>query len=167
MSQDEKPPLERDEGARHEGPPQASPYPLSRLAPVHDLVDTAREIQEADRMLGTVTGGKLELLARQMRALQEEARHLLAAARRDAELHRATCRFHRRPGHVYHFYKKADGELYMSLLSPEDWRGAPPHRFEGSFRLESDMSWTSVEEIEAKEAEWAQVRPLLGGARGS
>ena len=157
--------FKRDEGARHEGPPQASPYPLSRLAPVHDLVDAAREIQEADRMLGTVTGGKLGLLARQIRALQEEARALLDAARRDAELHRAECRFQRRPGHVYHFYRRPDGKLYLSMLSPDDWRGSPPHAFEGSYRLEADMSWTRAEDIEVVDAERSALPPLLGPGR--
>ena len=164
MSQDGST-FKRDEGARHEGPPQASPYPLSRLAPVHDLVDAAREIQEADRMLGTVTGGKLQLLARQIRALQEEARALMEAARRDAELHRAACRFQRRPGHVYHFYRRPEGGLYISMLSPEDWRGSPPHPFEGSYRLEADMSWTRAEEIETVDAERSVLPPLLPPGR--
>ena len=37
-----------------------------------------------------------------------------------------------------------NGERYFSMLSPEDWRGAPPHRFEGSYALEADMRWTPV-----------------------
>jgi hypothetical protein len=148
--------FKRDAGPSHEGPRQASPYPLSRLAPVHDLVDVAREIQEADRMLGTVTGGKLQLLARQIRALQEEARSLLEAAHRDAELHRAACHFQRRPGQTYHFYRRPEGTLYLSMLSPEDWRGSPPHAFVGSYRLELDMSWTRAEDVASVEAERAR-----------
>lgn len=155
--------FKRDAGPIHEGPRQASPYPLSRLAPVHDLVDVAREIQEADRMLGTVTGSKLQLLARQIRALQEEARGILEAARRDADLHRASCSFQRRPGQTYHFYRRPDGALYISMLSPEDWRGAPPHPFAGSYRLEVDMSWTKAEDAEAVDAERSRLPPLLGG----
>jgi hypothetical protein len=155
--------FKRDDRARHEGLQQASPYPISRLAPVHDLVDIAREIQEADRMIGTVAGGKLQLLAKQIRALQEEARNLMDAARRDAALHRASCQFKRRPGHVYHLYRKPDGTLYFSMLSPDDWRGAPPHPFEGSYRLEPDMSWTKAEDIAGADAEWSKLPRLLGG----
>lgn len=116
-------------------------------------------------MLGTVTGNKLQLLAKQMRALQEEARLILEAARRDAELHRATCNFQRRPGQAYHFYRRPDGALYISMLSPEDWRGQPPHTFMGSYRLEADMSWTKTEDIDAVDAERARLPPLLGGTR--
>jgi len=157
--------FKRDAAPRHQGPQQASPYPISRLAPVHDLVDVAREIQEADRMLGTVASGKLQLLAKQIRALQEEARNLLEAARRDAELHRASCQFKRRPGHVYHLYRRPDGAFYFSMLSPDDWHGAPPHPFEGSYRLEHDMSWTRAEDIDDIDAERSQLPPLLGKGR--
>jgi hypothetical protein len=152
---------------RYQGPSSASPYPLSRLAPRHDLVDVAREIQQADAMLGAVTGGKLEMLARQIRALQEQARAVLDAAHRDSELHRAACGFRKRPGGIYHLYRRPDGALYFSMLSPEDWGGASPHPFEGSFRLEADMSWTPLEEIDARDtADAAQIARLLGTSRG-
>src|SRR5262245_47693830 len=134
--------FKRDDGARHEGPPQASPYPISRLAPVHDLIDLARQIQEADHMIGVVTSDKLQVVARQIRALQDEARAIMEAAHRDAELHRAACNFKRRTGHTYHLYRRPEGSLYFSMLSPDDWRGSPPHAYEGSYRLEQNMSWT-------------------------
>ena len=125
-------------------PEHASPYPLSRLAPAFDLIDVAREIQEADKMLGAVVGGQLEVIAKQIQALQEQAQGLLERARVAAELHRADCHFKKRPGHVYHLYRRPNGSAYFSMLSPKEWGGAPPHPFEGSFRLEVDQSWTSV-----------------------
>jgi hypothetical protein len=154
---------------------------MSRLAPPHDLVDVAREIQQADALLGAVTSAKLELVVRQIRALQDEALCLLEAAQRDGELHRTACGFKKRPGRVYHLYRRPDGTRYFSMLSPAEWGGAPPHAFEGSYRLEVDMSWTplharglcadepreapelSAEEIETRDAgEAAQLRQLLG-----
>jgi Protein of unknown function (DUF2452) len=150
-------------GSRHEGPARTSPYPLSRLSAPHDLIDVAREIQQADALLGAVTGGKLEIIARQIRALQEHARDLLEAAKRDGELHRAACNFKKRPGQVYHLYRRDDGARYLSMLSPEEWGGSPPHAFEGSYRLEVDMSWTPAEEIDARDTgAAAQLRKLLG-----
>jgi hypothetical protein len=125
-------------------PEHASPYPLSRLAPAFDLVDIAREIQEADKMLGAVVGGQLDVIAKQIQALQDQAHGLLEKARIAAELHRAGCHFKKRPGHVYHLYRRPNGSAYFSMLSPKEWRGAPPHPFEGSFRLEVDQSFTAV-----------------------
>jgi hypothetical protein len=117
---------------------------LSRLSAPHELVNIAQEIAAADSMLSAVVGAELELIARQIRALQQQAAATLERARRDALLHRAECRFKKRPGQIYHLYLAADGRPYFSLLSPEDWRGQPPHPFEGSYRLELDMRWTPV-----------------------
>ncbi|AUX49014.1 hypothetical protein SOCE26_105590 [Sorangium cellulosum] len=149
-------------GGRHEGPARTSPYPLSRLSAPHELVDVAREIQQADALLGAVTGGKLALIARQIRSLQEQAREVLEAAKRDGELHRAACNFKKRPGHVYHLYRRGDGVRYLSMLSPEEWGGSPPHVFEGSYRLEVDMSWTPAGEIDPGDDEAPPPAPRLG-----
>jgi hypothetical protein len=146
-------------------PSAASRFPLSRMSAPHDLVDVAREIQSADAMLSAVVGGKLEAIARQIRTLQLEARHTLELARVHAELHRAACSFKKRPGQVYHLYRREDGEPYFSLLSVADWGGQPPHAYAGSYRLEADMQFTPAKEIEQREQEWSQLRPLLGPAR--
>ena len=47
------------------------------------------------------------------------------------------------------------------MLSPEDWRGSPPDAFEGSFRLESDMSWTPLERVAERDAAEGAIRKLL------
>ncbi|HJL19836.1 MAG TPA: DUF2452 domain-containing protein [Sandaracinaceae bacterium LLY-WYZ-13_1] len=166
MADDETPPDEgartRHGGDRHEGPSRTSPYPVSRLAPAHDLVDVAREIERADQTIGAVVGGKLELIARQIRALQEEAREILDDTRRDLDLHRAECNFAKRVGGVYHLYERPNGRCYFSMLSPDDWGGAPPHSFRGSYRLEGDQSWTPAAQIEGDaERPEALVRRLL------
>ncbi|MFO0619389.1 MAG: DUF2452 domain-containing protein [Polyangiaceae bacterium] len=134
----------RHEGPNHEGLERASPYPVSRLAPVIDLVDVAREIQAADAILSVKMTAELSIIAEQIRALQERARAALAAAEESARLHRATCSFKKRPGHVYHLYRKTSGGLYFSMLSPEEWGGRCPDAFEGSYRLEIDMTFARV-----------------------
>ncbi|WP_295428074.1 DUF2452 domain-containing protein [uncultured Thiodictyon sp.] len=42
-------------------------------------------------------------------------------------------------------YRKPDGRAFFSMLSPTHWGGRPPHGFVGSYRLESDWSWTPAE----------------------
>lgn len=140
MSDDQA--LVRHGGPRHPGPAHSSPYPVSRLAPTHDLVDVARQIAEADQLIGTVVHGKLSVIAEQIRGLQAQARTIMEQAQQHATLHRARCSFHKRVGHVYHLYARPDGSSYFSMLGPDDWRNAPPHAFLGSHRLEPDMSWT-------------------------
>jgi hypothetical protein len=126
-------------------PHRAASYPVSRLAPSFDLVDVAREVQEADRLLGAVVGGQLQVIADQIRALQDQARALMSRAEVNAKLHRAACNLKKRPGHVYHLYRRSEDDAYFSLLSPTEWGGQPPHEFEGSYRLELDLSFTRVD----------------------
>lgn len=139
---------ETEKRKRKENGEYLSPYPVSRLAPAFELVDLAEEIAKADDLLSMQTGGKLKLLADQIRGLQEEARTLLEKTRRDQQLHRAECNFRKKPGRIYHLYKKKDQSLVFSMLSPVDWGARQPYGFEGSFRLESDMSWTEMDDEE-------------------
>ncbi len=123
---------------------RASPYPMSRLAPRFDLVDLAAEIARADETVSLVASAKLALIRDEILALQEKARAILDEAAFAAKLHRARCTFHKVPGHVYHLYRRGVDELYFSMLSPEEWGGAPPHPYEGSYRLEPDQTFTRV-----------------------
>lgn len=129
----------------YDGPQSTSPYPLSRLSAPHELVNMAQEIAAADAVLTAVVGAELETIARQIRSLQAQAADALRRAQRDAALHRAECRFRKQPGRIYHLYRAEGGRSYFSLLSPDDWQGAPPHTFEGSYRLEADMRFTPLE----------------------
>ncbi|MBK1736028.1 hypothetical protein CKO15_12220 [Halorhodospira abdelmalekii] len=155
-----------DNPDRHEGPDHSSPYPVSRLAAPIDLVDTAREIQEADQAVGNRTSAKLSVIAEQIRALQEQAREVLAESQRDMDLHRARCNFKRRPGHIYHLYERPDGDLYFSMLAPEEWRDGPPHLYRGSYRLEVDFSWTPLEQLDQPDETRDLVQRLIADYRG-
>jgi hypothetical protein len=108
-------------------------------------VDLAAQIERADEVLQATTHGKLEELASQIRHLQARAREVISEARIDAHLHRAKCNFAKRVGATYHLYRRAEGALYFSMLSPIDWK-KPPHEFIGTFRLEADRSWTATED---------------------
>jgi len=150
----------------YQGSQRTATYPMSRLSAPHDLVETAREIAAAGQVLGAAVGSELEAIAEQIRALQAQAHAALERARRDAELHRARCRFRKRPGEVYHLYRDGEGQPYFSMLSPDDWAGRQPHAFEGSYRLEADMRYTPLDEVEAHDRRRAQLRPSLDGALG-
>jgi hypothetical protein len=126
----------------HRGLGHSAPYPLSRLAPAFGASELTAELDKAEAMLGARTSAKLRVIADQIRALQAEAGRILAQAREEQLLTRAQCAFKRIPGKTYHFYRKADGAPFFSMLSPADWRGTPPHEFLGSYRLEPDYSWT-------------------------
>lgn len=126
----------------HRGSDNAAPYPVSRLAPAFEPFDLASEIAAADITIDTCVSAKLEVIAKQIRNLQAQAREVVEQAREDQRLHRARCAFRRLPGKVYHLYERTDGTLEFSMLSPADWRHRPPYRFVGSYRLGANIHWT-------------------------
>lgn len=148
-------------GELHEGSARSAPYPVSRLGANVELVDLAQQISTADSHINTRVSSKLQLIADQIRHLQDEARNVLEAAQRDQDLHRAQCNFKRIPGKTYHLYGRLDDSRYFSMLGPNEWGGKPPHNFLGSYRLENDMSWTPEEEIDQPDDSRELVRRLL------
>ncbi len=152
---------EIDKGERHEGPEHSSPYPVERMAPAFNLVDLAQEIEKADQMVSSRVNSKLEVIAEQIKALRSQAEMILEQGQRDLDLNNAQCNFVRQPGKIYHLYARPTGQLYFSMLSPEDWRGDPPHTFKGSYKLEGDYSWTPVEQTDQPDESRALVERLL------
>ncbi|AGA89410.1 Protein of unknown function (DUF2452) [Thioflavicoccus mobilis 8321] len=145
----------------HEGPGHSAPYPTSRLAPAFQAPELAAEIARAEGMLSARTGAKLRVIADQIKALQTEARKVLDEAHEEQALTRAECHFKRRPGQIYHLYRRGDGRTFFSMLSPADWGEAPPDTFVGSYRLENDYSWTPTEDLADADDTGAMITQLL------
>ena len=148
----------------HQGADHSAPYPVSRLAPGFGLVDLAREIEQADQIISSRLGSQMQIIADQVKSLQEQARKILAQAHEDQRLHHARCAFRRIPGHVYHLYEEPDGSLAFSMLSPADWGGQPPKTFRGSYRLETDMSWTAADTDRKDDSRQLVARLLAAGS---
>jgi hypothetical protein len=123
---------------------RSSSYPTSRLSAPFEPLNQIDTIKDSDRMLGAVARGKLQLIAEQIDNLKKQARDIIMKAETDMRLHRATCSFEKRVGHTYYLYERSEDDVYFSMLSPEDWKGCPPHNFIGSYRLEPDQSWCDV-----------------------
>ncbi|MFP4062851.1 MAG: DUF2452 domain-containing protein [Halochromatium sp.] len=152
---------EENNAILHQGAERSSPYPVSRLAPAFQAPALAAEIERAESMLSARTSAKLRVIADQIKALQAEARKALDEARDEQALTHAECAFKRLPGKIYHLYQRPDGGRYFSMLSPEDWRGAPPHPYLASYRLEADYSWTALEDLEQADDTGDLVQQLL------
>lgn len=152
---------QNDSPRRHRGGDHSAPYPVSRLAPAFAAPDLAAEVARAEAMLSARTGAKLRVIADQIKALQAEAHKVLQEAREEQALTQAECAFQRRPGQVYHLYRRADGSRYFSLLAPADWQDDPPHPWVGSYRLEPDHSWTPAAHLGQPDDTGELVRQLL------
>ncbi|MCB1159096.1 MAG: DUF2452 domain-containing protein [Leptospiraceae bacterium] len=119
------------------------PYPTRTLDPPIRLVDRAREIESADMVIQTSVNSRLELIAKQIRNLQDEAKQILEQAELDLELHRVKCNFEKKVGQAIHLYVKDNGDKYFSLLSKEEW-GKPPHIYLGTYMLNADRSFKKI-----------------------
>jgi len=145
----------------HDGPSHNAPYPTSRLAPAFQAPELAAEVARAETMLSARTGAKLRVIADQIEALQKEARKVLDEAHEEQALTRADCSFQRRPGQIYHLYRRSDHRTFFSMLSPTDWGDEPPYTFLGSYRLEADYSWTPADQLGSADDTGTMISQLL------
>ncbi|KAK2526689.1 uncharacterized protein C1orf50 homolog isoform X1 [Columba livia] len=125
-----------------------------------DLVALARQLQQADDFVRANACNKLTVIAEQIRYLQEQAREVLDEAKRDADLHHVACNLVKKPGNVYYMYRRESGQRYFSILSPKEW-GTSPHEFLGAYKLQHDMSWMPLEDVERRDAEFNLLDRLL------
>ncbi|XP_026515903.1 uncharacterized protein C1orf50 homolog [Terrapene carolina triunguis] len=126
-----------------------------------ELVALAQQVQQADEFIRANACNRLTVIAEQIRYLQEQARKVLDEANRDADLHHVACNIVKKPGNIYYLYRRESGQRYFSILSPKEWGTNCPHEFLGAYKLQHDMSWTSSENIEKRDAEISILDKLL------
>ncbi|XP_028524459.2 uncharacterized protein C1orf50 homolog isoform X2 [Apis cerana] len=126
-----------------------------------DLITLATEIEKADNFIKANACSKLQIIVEQIKALKKQAENILTEADWNMKLHHVSCNFVKHPGHVYHLYQRETGQLYFSMISPEEWGNSGPIQiYKGSYRLEHDRSWTSLEEIDKKNKEITMLANL-------
>ncbi|KAG7467857.1 hypothetical protein JOB18_018519 [Solea senegalensis] len=138
-----------------------SSYQTNRVGDPTDLIALASQVQKGDDFIKANACNKLTVIADQIRYLQEQARKVLEEAKRDADLHHAACNIVKKPGNMYYLYERPSGQKYFSIISPKEWGTSCPHKFVGGFKLQHDMSWTPVDEVEKRDAEIAIMDKLL------
>lgn len=133
----------------------------------YDLVELAGQIAQADQFTRSTAGAKLQVIAEQVRFLQEQARKVLEEARLDALINHTACNFKKIPGKTYYIYKqrKNPDKEFMSMISPEEWgRSCPP--FVAGYRLELDMSWTHLSDLDKRNEQNMLVDKILESGTG-
>ncbi|XP_011501829.1 PREDICTED: uncharacterized protein C1orf50 homolog [Ceratosolen solmsi marchali] len=129
-----------------------------RLKSLNNAAEIAKEIELADKFLKTNSCSKLQVIAEQMRFLRKQAEQILLEAKRNTFMHRVACNFTKQPGKIYHLFQRESGELYFSMLSPEEWSDFYPQQtYKGSFRLENDSTWTALSNTHIKDKELGAI----------
>ncbi|XP_069171491.1 uncharacterized protein C1orf50 homolog isoform X2 [Procambarus clarkii] len=137
-----------------------NPYRTNKVDSL-DLVELATEIQKADTFVHANVSNKLQVIAEQVRFLQEQARKVLQEAKENADLHHIPCNFVKKPGNIYHIYRRQSGQKYFSIINPKEWGSTCPHEYLGSYRLEHDHSWTPENKMEARSNDQKMIDKLL------
>jgi len=130
-----------------------------------DIVELAKEVQKADEFTRANACSKLTVIADQIKYLQEQAKKTLETAHRDNQLHHAACNIVKKPGTMYYMYERESGQQYLSILSPQEWGASCPHEFIGAYRLEYDMSWTPIDEVEKRSEEIALMDKIYNAQK--
>ncbi|KAK7788301.1 hypothetical protein R5R35_010797 [Gryllus longicercus] len=127
-----------------------------------DIVALAEEISKADTFVQATTCSKLQIIAEQMRFLQQQALQVLSEAKESFELNHAACNFKKIPGHTYHLYKRESGQTYFSMLSPQDWaqQGGPPHKYIGAYHLKEDLTWITEEKLQQSSFNFSDIAKM-------
>jgi len=128
----------------------------------YELVELAAQVEKADQFTRATAGSKLQVIAEQVRFLQEQARKVLEDARMNALVHKTSCNFKKIPGKCYYIYKqrKKPDEEFLSMISPEEWGAASPEFVDG-YRLEFDMSWTPIADCDKRSNELMLINKIL------
>merc|ERR1711973_279703 len=127
-----------------------------------DLVELAAQVEKADQFTRATAGSKLTVIAEQVRFLQEQARKVLEDARMNGLLHKTSCNFKKIPGKTYYVYKqrKHPDQEMLSMISPEEWGPSGPE-FVAGYRLEHDMSWTELKDLDKRSSEISLINKIL------
>ncbi|CAL4082225.1 unnamed protein product, partial [Meganyctiphanes norvegica] len=97
-----------------------NPHRVNKTATSTDLVELAQQIQTANQFTKANVGNKLQVIAEQVRFLQEQARKILEEANESNDLHHVACNFVKKPGTTYHQYIRESGQKFFSMISPDD-----------------------------------------------
>lgn len=138
-----------------------NPFRTNKTGTSHDLVELAQNIQTADKFTKANVGNKLQVIAEQVRFLQEQARKILEEANESNDLHHVACNFVKRPGAIYHLYIRDSGQKFFSMISPDEWGNKCPHEYLGTYRQEYDHSWTPLEKFKKKDEDLAFINKIL------
>ena len=112
------------------------PYGDNVGAPAITEVDTTGYRQMKSKEASAKLRGRYE-------ELQEEFRQLVATSEDTKRMYDAAVSFVPIIGHIYHLYRRENGEEWVSMIAPEEF-GTYYHEYIGSYRLATDSVWIRV-----------------------
>ncbi|MCX6190340.1 MAG: DUF2452 domain-containing protein [Bacteroidetes bacterium] len=119
-----------------------APIPLSVSSPAIRPEDRKLIKAQAVEAMHLKAQQQIDLLKRQAALIMEQARELEDRVLISQQIYEATMRFSPTMGMTYHIYKRHDGEVILSLVSPAEWGQRFPFKhFVATVKLLGDHTW--------------------------
>lgn len=115
-----------------------------------DLERLVAALKDSETGVKNTAFNKLEVIVEQIKFLQKQANDILENASKDSELHKVPCNFVKKPGQIYHLYKRPNGQKLWSMISPEEYGLSCPNEHLGSYRMETDSSFTRADQLQER-----------------
>lgn len=150
--------MEEVSESSYTGLPAFSPIPLSVSSPAIKPEDRNLIKAQAVEAMHLKAQQQIDLLKRQAALIMEQAKELEDRVLISKQIYEATMRFSPTMGMTYHLYKRNDGEVILSLVSPAEWGQRFPFKlFVATVKLLADHTWDILQkgEVEAEEVEAA------------
>ena len=111
-----------------------------------DLENLIVALKDSNEHVKNIALNKLDVIGEHIKFLQNQAKEILEEAAKNSQLHKIPCNFVKVPGTIYHLYQRPqNGEKIWSMLSPEEFGSSCKNTYLGSYRMEPDKSFTSVD----------------------
>ncbi|MBN1296322.1 DUF2452 domain-containing protein [bacterium] len=128
-------------------PTQPGQAPFAALERLLDI-EAGSDAREVVREIRAQATRKLELLEVMYRDLINRAQVIVEKAKEDLHLHSVRMYSTKIRNRVYYLYRYSDGldDAFFSILEPEEYLPADPDaRFDGTYHLNDDGSWTRID----------------------
>jgi hypothetical protein len=138
--------MEENKEEYYTGLPSFAPIPLNVSSPSIRPEDRRLIKGQAVEAMQLKAQQQIDLLRRQAEVIMAQARELEERVRISMEIYEATMRFSPTMGMTYHLYKRNDGEVILSLVSPAEWgENFPFKQFIATVKLLADHTWDILE----------------------
>jgi hypothetical protein len=152
--------MQENQEESYTGLPSFAPIPLSVSSPAIRPEDRKLIKAQAVESMHLKAQQQIELLKKQAALIMEQAKELEDRVAISLQIYEATMRFSPTMGMTYHLYKRNDGEVILSLVSPAEWGQSFPFKlFIATVKLLADHTWEILQrgEVEAQETKAEQA----------
>ncbi len=91
------------------------------------------------------TNRQLDQIRQQVALLAQQAKAIHQRVRISERIYQAQINFKPLPGHIYHLYRRTNGEDVLSMIAPNEWGYSCPLQFVATVKLLTDHTWEVLE----------------------